>query len=110
MQDPSFIYAVRFWVAPEAKVRMMQWLEGGHVKEVVTQPGFLWCRMIAVNEKDASGWEAYSMIYGVESREAIDAYNANTALAARFVREREPFAGMLRMERFMGNVVFSADK
>ncbi len=40
----------------------------------------------------------------------IDAYNANTALAARFIKECEPFAGMLRIERFMGDVVFAVDK
>ena len=110
MNNPSFIYAVRFWVAAEGKAPMMQWLEGSHVREVVSQPGFLWCRMLDLKEKDDKGWDAYSMIYGIESRAAIDAYNANTALAARFVKEREPFASLLRIERFMGDVIFGVDK
>ena len=110
MNDPGFILGVRFWVAPEAKTRMMEWLQGGHVGEVVSQPGFLWGRMLDLKQTDDKGWEAYSMIYGVASRAAIDAFNADTALAARFAEERRRFAGMLRIEVFMGDVVFGTDK
>ena len=38
----KFFLVVRFWVAPEAEAQVRAWLEGGHVAEVVSQPGFLW--------------------------------------------------------------------
>ena len=110
MKNPGFLYVVRFWIEPKAREALMAWLEGGHVKEVVSQPGFLWCRQVDLGEKDDRGWEAHSMIYGIESREAFAAYSANSDLAAKFAREREPFADSLRMERFTGEVTLVVDK
>ena len=44
------------------------------------------------------------MLYGLESRAALDAYFANTALHAKFAAERAPFVHHLRMDRAWGSV------
>lgn len=100
MQDAGHYYIVRFWVAPEGKSAVMQWLAGGHVAEVVSQPGFLWCRQLDLQHKDDQGWEAHAMIYGIRSREDFARYTADTALAARFAEQRKSFMQHLRMERW----------
>lgn len=78
MSDAKFFLVVRFWIAPEAEAQVMRWLDGGHVAEVLKQPGCLWCRRL---KPDDGG---YAMIYGIESRAAFEAYEANTALKAKF--------------------------
>jgi hypothetical protein len=50
------------------------------------------------------------MVYGIESRDAFEAYSANSELTAKFAREREPFSESLRMERFGGEVTLAVDK
>ena len=45
------------------------------------------------------------MIYGIESLAAFEAYEANSALKAKFSRERAPFERYMRIERFAGEVV-----
>lgn len=102
MSRSDFFLVVRFWVAPEAEAQVLGWLEGGHVAEVVGQPGFLWCRRLKIEPKD--GWTGYAMIYGIESRAAFEAYDGNQALKAKFARERAPFEPRLRIERFAGEV------
>lgn len=99
---------VRFWVAPEAEAQVMRWLEGGHVTEVVGQPGFLWCRRLRLEPKD--GWTGYAMIYGIESRDAFEKYNSNKPLHEKFTRERAPFAGLMKIDRFFGEADFAVDK
>jgi hypothetical protein len=64
----------------------------------VSQPGFLWSKRIRL---DAGG---FVMIYGIESRAAFEAYEANAALKARFARERAPFEKYMRIERSTGEV------
>jgi hypothetical protein len=44
------------------------------------------------------------MLYGIESRAAYEAYEANAALKARFAQERAPFEKHMRIERFSGEV------
>lgn len=102
-----FLLVVRFWVAPEAESQVLRWLEGGHVAEVVGQPGFLWCKRLRLEPQD--GWNGYSMIYGIESRQAFERYNANQALMARFAAERAPFQNRLRIDRFFGEVDYSVE-
>ena len=109
MKEAGYFYVVKFWVAPEGRAEIMQWLEGGHVAEVVSQPGFLWCRQLVLQEKNASGWDAHAMIYGIESEEAFSRYNANTVLAARFAEERKPFAQHMRVERWSGALARAFD-
>lgn len=109
MKDPGFFLLVRFWIAPGAEARVLGWLEGGHVAEVLSQPGFLWCRRVALSDVDASGWRGYAMVYGIASKRDFDVYSANKALSAKFAREREPFAKDLKIERLVGEVDFALD-
>jgi len=109
MKEARYFYVVKFWVAPEGKAEIMRWLDGGHVAEVVGQQGFLWCRRLELQEKNDLGWDAYAMIYGIESREAYASYAANAALAARFAAERKPFAQHLQMERWGGTLAGAID-
>lgn len=104
----NYFLVVRFWVAPEAEAQVIHWLDGGgHMAEVAGQPGFLWCKRLRL-EKDAGGWQGYSMIYGIESKAAFDAYEGNHALKARFAQQREPFMKHMKMDRFSGEVVAHA--
>jgi hypothetical protein len=104
MQDPGFFLVVRFWVTPQAERDMIGWLDGGHVAEVLRQPGFLWCRRIRLAEKDPNGWSGYTMIYGIASEADFARYSADTVLHAKFRRERAPFESHLRIDRFAGPV------
>lgn len=106
--DSRFFLVVRFWVAPEAEARVLRWLEGGHVAEVVGQPGFLWCKRLRIAPQD--GWNGYAMIYGIESRRAFEAYDGNPRLKAKFAAERAPFESSLRIDRFFGEVDFTAER
>jgi hypothetical protein len=108
MNEARFFMVVRFWIAPGGEAQVLRWLEGGHVAEVLRQPGFLWVRRIKIAEPpDRTGWTAHAMIYGLDSREHYEAYKANNALHAKFSKEREPFAAKLRIERFAGEVDYS---
>jgi hypothetical protein len=104
MQDPGFFLVVRFWVAPQAEAEALGWLDGGHVAEVLRQPGFLWSRRIRLAEKNADGWGGYTMIYGIASAADFANYSANTALHEKFKRERAPFEKQLKIDRFAGAV------
>jgi hypothetical protein len=109
LKDPGYFLLVRFWVAPGAEAPVLGWLDGGHVADVLRQPGFLWCRRVALSESDASGWRGYAMIYGLASKAAFEAYNGNQALIAEFSRQRQAFAKDLRIERVAGEVEFALD-
>lgn len=102
--DAPVLYIVRFWAAPEGHDRLFAWLDGGHNAEVVAQPGFRFVKRVKLEQKGEDGWDSYMMLYGLESRQALDDYFANTALAEKFKRERVPFADCLRMERAWGTV------
>ena len=107
MKEAKFFLVVRFWIAPGGQEQVMRWVEGGHVAEVMRQPGFIWMKRLKMAETDATGWSAHAMIYGIESRVDYERYMANHVLHARFAREREPFAAKLRIERFAGEVDLS---
>jgi hypothetical protein len=98
MKDASFFLVVRFSVEPRAEAELLGWLDGGHVAEVLSQKGFLWCKRLRL------GAHEYSMVYGIESRAAFEAYEANGALKAKFARERAPFEKHMRIERYTGEV------
>ena len=102
MNDPGFFLVVRFWVAPQAEAELMRWLDGGHVAEVLRQPGFLWCKRIRL-EKASDGWSGYAQIYGIASQADFDAYNTS-AIMQKFKRERAPFEKHMRIDRFFGQV------
>ena len=107
MKEAKFFLVVRFWIAPGGEQPVMRWLEGGHMAEVLRQPGFLWVRRLKIAEPDATGWSAHAMIYGIDTRSSYEQYMANKTLHAKFAREREPFATKLRIERFAGEVDFA---
>ena len=98
MKEAKFFLVVRFWIEPQALAQVMRWLDGGHVAEVLRTPGFLWCNRVK------SGDGGYVMLYGIESRAAFEAYEANSELKAKFARERAPFEKHMRIERFCGEV------
>lgn len=98
MREARFFLVVRFSIDAQAEAQVLAWLDGGHVAEVLRQPGFLWCRRLRL------GPQEYAMLYGIESRSAFDAYEANAALKAKFARERAPFERHMRIERFSGEV------
>lgn len=105
--DAPVMYVVRFWVAPQAKVALFAWLDGGHNAEVAARPGFKFCKRLKLEQLSDDGWESYMMIYGLESRQALEDHFGNKELAERFTRERAPFAQHLRMERVWGTVDMS---
>jgi hypothetical protein len=98
MKEAKFFLVVRFSIAPEAVAKVMRWLDGGHVAEVLRTPGFLWCKRIKTDDG------GYVMLYGIESRAAFEAYEANSDLKAKFASERAPFEKHMRIERFAGEV------
>lgn len=98
MKEAKYFLVVRFSIEPQAEAQVLGWLDGGHMKEVASQKGFLWCKRIK------TGPHAYMMLYGIESKAAFDAYEANKALKERFARERAPFEKHMRIERVTGEV------
>src|SRR5262245_49944549 len=48
--DAPFLYLVRFWVNPEGAKAVLHWLDGGHMRDVVGQPGFLWVRRVRLDQ------------------------------------------------------------
>ena len=98
MKEAQYFLVVRFSVEPQAEAPLMRWLDGGHVKEVLGQKGFLWCKRLRL------GPHEFSMLYGIESRAAFEAYEGNKALKEKFARERAPFEKHLRIERFAGEL------
>jgi len=107
MKEARYFLIVRFWIAPGGEAQVMRWLEGGHLSEVLRQPGFLWVKRLKIAEPDATGWSAHAMLYGIESRQHYEGYTADQALHAKFNKEREPFATKMRIERFSGDVDFA---
>ena len=102
MKDARYFLAVRFTIDPKAEAQVLRWLDGGHAAEVVRQPGFLWCRRIKGNG-------GFMMLYGIESKAAFDAYENNHSLKKKFADERAPFEKHMKIERFHGEVDFSAE-
>lgn len=107
--DAGMIYVVRVWIDPAGAEAVTGWLRAHHMADVVAQPGFLWGRCIRLEQDADDGWLAYLMLYGLESREALQRYFANP-IAERFAEERKPFAHMLRMERAWGLTEISEDR
>jgi len=107
MKTENYFLVVRFWVAPEAEAQVIGWLDGGHMAEVAAQPGFLWAKRIQI-EKNADGWSGYSMIYGIENKDAFDRYEKNSQLKNKFAKQRAPFEKHMKIDRFCGEVVAHA--
>ena len=107
LRDAKFFLVVRFWIAPGGEAQVFRWLEGGHIAEVMRQPGFLWVRRVRTAETDATGWSGHAMIYGIDSRASYEKYMANAPMHARFRKEREPLEAKMRIERFAGEVDYA---
>ena len=41
--DAPYLYIVKFWVHPDSRKAVMDWLDKGHMAEVVAQRGFGSC-------------------------------------------------------------------
>jgi hypothetical protein len=97
------VYLVKFWVKPGGEKKVFGWLDGGHLQDVVAQPGFLWARRYKLTEPDKDGWPGYAMIYGVKSMQALSAY-FNSAATKRYADERKALGldGLLKMDRAWG--------
>jgi hypothetical protein len=50
------LYCVRFWVSPEGREAVMQWLDGHHMQDVVSQPGFRWMKRLKLAQDADDGW------------------------------------------------------
>jgi hypothetical protein len=109
MNAPA-IYMVKFWIKPGGEERVFDWLDKGHLADVVRQPGFLWTRRYRLIEPDEEGWPAFAMIYGVESLEALEAYFQSEATAC-YAKEREDLGlnDLLKMDRNWGTQEFAMD-
>jgi len=103
--DAPFVYVVKFWVHPYGAGTIMHWLDSKHSAEVVAQPGFRWLRRVKLDEKAADGWDAYMMIYGLESRDALMRYFESPA-PKQYAQERKPFEHHLRTDRAWGEIDF----
>jgi hypothetical protein len=104
------VYLVRFWVRPGGEKRVFDWLDGGHLKDVVGQPGFLWARRYKLAEPDEDGWPGYAMIYGVASPAALEAYFASPD-TRRYAEERKALGldALLKMDRSWGTLDAAVD-
>lgn len=109
MQAPV-IYLVRFWIKPGAEGPVFQWLDEGHLRDVVAQPGFLFTRRYKLAEPDDDGWPAYAMLYGVSSTKALEAY-FNSDATRRYAREREELGldSLLKVDRAWGELEYAVD-
>ena len=105
--DAPVLYMVRAWVCPGAGDRYLRWLEDTHMREVINEPGFLWARRYRLEQTNDKGWVGYLLIYGLESRAALEAY-LHSAARERFWRELEPFNDVHSAERFFGTLDFTA--
>ena len=104
--DAPVLYMVRAWVSPDGGERFLRWLEDKHMAEVIAQPGFLWARKCRLEQTDDEGWQGYLLIYGLASRDALEAYLASPAREG-FWRELESLNDVHYAERFFGTVDFA---
>jgi quinol monooxygenase YgiN len=100
--DKEAYFVVRFWVPP-GNTEVLDWLDARHMAEVAAQPGFRWARRLRLEQDAEDGWHAHLMIYGVESRAALERYFTSSA-RQRFAEEAKAFAKVLRTERSWGTV------
>ena len=104
--DAPYLYVVKFWVHPDGAAAILRWLDDKHMAEVTAQPGFRWSRRVRLAQDAEDGWHAYMMIYGLDSREALQRYFDSPA-PQQYAQEREPFEHHLRTDRAWGAIDFS---
>ncbi|MDH3232136.1 MAG: DUF4286 family protein [Alphaproteobacteria bacterium] len=105
------VYMIRFWVKPGSEQKVLDWLDGGHIADVVQQPGFLWARRFTLEEPDDEGWPAFAMLYGVESLEALKTYFESEA-AKGYGAERAQLGldALLKMDRNWGVTALTVER
>src|SRR4030042_6033770 len=101
----SVFYIVKSWVSPKEGKLYLDWLKGGHIAEVISEPGFLWARQYRTEELDEMGWAGYITIYGLDTLDSLNRY-FNSSARERFLRESEPFKNLHRAKRFYGILDF----
>ena len=101
--DAPYFYLVKFWVHPESRKAVLDWLDSGHMADMVALPGFLFVRRVKLEQESEDGWSGFMMIYGVESKAALQRYFDGPA-PAKFAQQRKQFEHHLRMERVFGAV------
>ena len=101
--DAPVVYFVRFWIKPGGERKVLDWLDGGHMQNVVQQPGFLWARRYELSEADEEGWTAHAMVYGLQSQDDLDRFFTSDEVKA-YAREREALGiqELLKMDRNWG--------
>jgi hypothetical protein len=104
--DAAVLYMVKAWVSPDGGERWLRWLEEKHMAEVIREPGFLWAKRCRLEQTDEHGWTGWLLIYGLESRAALEGY-LRSAARERFWRELEPLNDVHRAERFYGTIDFA---
>lgn len=109
MNAPA-VYLVKFWVKPGGEKKLFDWLDRTHLKDVVSQPGFLFARRFKLAQPNPEGWQGYAMIYGVKSIAALEAYFDSPA-TARYAEERKQLGldGLLKIDRSWGTLDAAAD-
>ena len=95
--DAPYFYLVKFWVHPESRKAVLEWLDSGHMADMVALPGFLFVRRVKLEQDSADGWSGFMMIYGVESKTALQHYFDGPA-PAKFAQQRK----QSRIARFTG--------
>lgn len=107
MQEAKLYYIVRYWVDPAGLDKVRHYTDaGGHTADVVALPGFLWARKLDLGEKDEKGWHAFMTIYGLESRDALDAYMSGPDFK-KFAEQQKTIAPYMRMRREIGTVAYA---
>lgn len=104
------VYLVNFWIKPGSEQKVLEWLDGGHIADVVKQPGFLWARRFALEQPSDEGWPAFSMVYGVESLEALRTY-FESPVAKGYAEERAQlgFDSLIKTDRNWGTTALVVD-
>lgn len=108
MESP-YLFAVRCWIHPDTSADLIAWLDGGHLAEVVSQPGFLSAKRYRLAQDADDGWHAHLMLYTVESKAALEAYFANP-IREKFSRENAKFGEKVRTDRIWGALEYEHQK
>jgi len=110
MQEANAVYLVRFWIKPGSEAKVFDWLDKGHIADVVAQPGFLWARRYKLEQATEDGWPGYAMIYGLESLDRLQAYFDGEAVK-QYAKERQELGldALLRMDRAWGAAEYGVD-
>ena len=108
--DAPVVFIVRFWIKPGSQDTVLAWLDGGHIAEVVGQPGFLWARRYRLESQSEDGWPAYAMIYGLSSMADLHSY-FNGEAPKRFASERaeKGLDDLMQVGRDWGEAEFAVE-